>query len=93
MNDYLSIQQDSPAWIFFVKLSFGVSLLTTSLGIFYLPAALWIKGYLAMGLYFTIASAITLSKTLRDEHETRKLVKKLSEAKAEKMLKEYDLAA
>jgi hypothetical protein len=90
MNEHITIQQDSSAWQFFARLSFGVSLLATTLGIYYMPLDIWIKGYLAMGLYFTVASAFTLSKTMRDEHEASKLVKKLGEAKTEKMLlKEY----
>jgi hypothetical protein len=93
MNEHITIQQDSPAWQFFTRLSFAVALMTTSLGIYVLPADAWIKGYLAMGLYFTVASAFMLAKSLRDEFEAKKLVKKLSEAKTEKMLKEFELAA
>lgn len=91
--DPISLQQDSPVWIFFVKLSFAVALLTTTLGIYFLPVDVWIKGYMAMGLYFCVASAISLSKTLRDEHEAKRLIKKISEVKTEKLLKEYDMAA
>ena len=85
-NEHLSLQKDSPAWIFFVKLSFTVALISTSIGIFFLPLDWWIKGYLAMGLYFCVSASISLSKTLRDEHEAKKLIKKVSSAQAERVL-------
>ncbi len=85
-NEHISLQKDSPAWIFFVKLSFAVSIFVTSAGIFFLPLDWWYKGFLGMGLYFCVSSAISLSKTLRDEHEAGKLIKKVSTAEAERVL-------
>ncbi|MBV9852691.1 MAG: hypothetical protein JO250_23780 [Armatimonadetes bacterium] len=89
--DTRNIHQDSPAWHFFVHLSFALSLGLMCLGIWALPASLWIKGYLGMGLFFTVASTLTLAKTTRDAHEAKKLINRLSEAKTEKMLHEYEL--
>ena len=86
-----AIQKDSPAWLFFVRVSFIVSTVAMTIGIYFLPVEIWIKGYLALGLYFTIASSLTLSKTLRDEHEATKFLNKLSEAQTEKLLVDYDL--
>ncbi|HEX2675827.1 MAG TPA: YiaA/YiaB family inner membrane protein, partial [Polyangiales bacterium] len=60
----------------------------TSLGIAYLPLSAWVKGSLLMGVYFTGSSAFSLAKTLRDAHESSRLVAKISEAKTEKMLRE-----
>ena len=84
------LQRDSASWIFFVKMSFILSVLALGLGIYFMPTELWVKGYMAMGSLFTIGSSITLSKTLRDEHESRKLINKISEAKTERILKTYD---
>ena len=89
MNDH-GIQRDSSAWIFYVKISFALSVLALGLGIYFMPVELWVKGYMAMGSLFTIGTSITLSKTLRDEHEARKLINKISEAKTERILKTYD---
>lgn len=86
----VQIQQDSAAWKFFVVVSFVMSLGATSMGILILPVELWVKGYIAMGLYFTISSCFILSKTLRDAHEADKLVNKISDARTKKMLKEFD---
>ena len=89
MHDH-GLQRDSASWIFFVKISFVLSVLALSLGIYFMPAELWVKGYMAMGSLFTIGTSITLSKTLRDEHEANKLINKISEAKTERILKTYD---
>ncbi|MEM8557698.1 MAG: YiaA/YiaB family inner membrane protein [Bacteroidota bacterium] len=82
------IQQDSPSWIFFVKVSFALSLLALGTGIAFLPVDVWIRGYLGMGALFTVGSTITLTKTMRDHHEAKKLLHRLNEARAERMLKE-----
>lgn len=44
------------------------------------------KGYLAMGMVFAVGAAFTLAKTLRDEHEARRMADRLDEARAEKLL-------
>jgi hypothetical protein len=86
-----SINQQSPAWIAFVQVSFALSLALMIIGICYLPVEMWIRGYLGMGLFFTVSATITLSKTMRDEHEAKKLVNKIAEVKTERILKEYDM--
>lgn len=79
---------DTGAWRFQVVAAFVIALGLTTGGVAYLPVDPWIKGYLCMGLYFTTSSAFALAKTLRDGHESSKLVAKISEAKTEKMLRE-----
>ena len=86
-----TIHQDSPAWFFYVYLAFAVSTTLMCLGIYLLPVSLWIKGYFVMGLFFTIGSTVTLSKTLRDQHENRKMVNRINEVKTEKILSEYTM--
>jgi hypothetical protein len=86
-----SISQQSPGWVAFVHISFALSVILMTIGICYLPVDLWIRGYLGMGLFFCISSTITLSKTLRDEHESKKIVNKIAEVKTERILKEFDL--
>lgn len=86
------IQQDSASWIFFVKINFFLALLTLGGGIFFMPIDWWIKGYLVMGSLFAIGSTFTLAKTLRDQHEAQKLIHKISNAKTEKMLKEFEMS-
>ena len=80
--------KDTGAWRFQVVAAFAIALALTTGGIFYLPVDNWIKGYLMIGLYFTVSSAFGLAKTLRDHHESNHIVAKISEAKTEKMLRE-----
>jgi len=90
-EQHIQLQQDSASWIFFVKLCFVTSAGALGLGIFLLPVDFWMKGYLLMGALFTVGSTITLSKTLRDQHEAQKLIHKISNAKTEKILKEFEM--
>ncbi len=62
------------AWRFQVWASFVIATTITGLGILYLPLGLWTKGFLGMGLLFTIGSCFSLAKTLRDDHESRQRV-------------------
>lgn len=93
MKEISSLHQDSPAWKFFVMVSFVASLGATTLGLLILPVDFWVKGYMAMGVYFAVSSSFTLAKTLRDSHEATKLVNKINEARTEKMLKDFDVTA
>lgn len=86
------IQQDSSSWIFFVKACFFIAIASLVAGIVFMPVDWWIKGYLAMGTLFTVGSTFSLSKTLRDQHEAQKLIHKISNAKTEKMLKEFEMS-
>ncbi len=85
------LQQDSAAWRFFVQASFAISLILMSVGIFELPVNIWMRGFLGMGLFFTVSSTITMAKTMRDGHESHKLIRRLTDAKTEKILHEYEL--
>jgi hypothetical protein len=86
-----TLTQQSPAWLAFVHISFVLSLALMIIGIAILPVDLWIRGYLAIGMLFTVSATINLSKTMRDEHEAKKIVNRLQEVKTEKILKEFDL--
>lgn len=88
-----TIQRDSAAWLFFVRFCFLVSLGATAVGLIYLPADLWVKGYMGMGLLFTVGSAVTLTKTLRDEHEAKKLLNRIADAKTSKILRDFESTA
>jgi hypothetical protein len=79
----------SNGWIAQVWLSFVISVSATAIGIFYLPLDPWVKGYLAMGLMFSVGSTVSLSKTTRDIHESSRLISKVEEAKIEKILAEH----
>ena len=62
-------QPHSSSWVTFTYISFLASAGMVAAGILFLPLDLWAKGYLAMGALMLIQSCITLTKTLRDNHE------------------------
>jgi len=84
-----NVQSNSQSWLFFVKASFAISLLAMAVGIVMIPADLMVKGYLAICALFVVSSTITMSKTLRDNHESQRLINKISEAKTQQIIKEY----
>jgi len=84
-----NIQSNSNGWLFFVKTSFAIALLATTAGILFTPIDLLVKGYLAICALFLVSTTITLSKTMRDEHESQRLIHKISEAKTKQLIKEF----
>lgn len=76
------------AWVSFVYLQFGVAAGMTALGIFFMPVDLVVKGYLMMSSLFLVGSTFTLAKTVRDEHEAKRLTSRLEDARAERLLME-----
>lgn len=86
-----SVNQDhSSAWVVQTWLSFVISISATAIGIFCLPVNGWIKGFMGMGLTFTVGSTISLTKTQRDIYEGKKLTTKIEEARVEKILSEHN---
>ena len=90
METNTATQLNSAGWMLFVKTSFLISVVAMAGGIVFFPAELSVKGFFAMGTLYLIGSTFTLAKTIRDEFEGQKLVNRLADAKAEKILKEYD---
>lgn len=83
--------RDTPAWIFFVWTSFSIAVTLMSVGILYAPVEWWVKGYLAMGMFYCLGSTFTLAKTVRDNAEAQKMINRVVDAKTEKILSEYEL--
>jgi hypothetical protein len=78
--------QHTTTWVTFTYASFIGSVLMVGAGIALMSIDFWIKGYLAMGIVMLIQSCITLTKTIRDVHESGKLVNRIEDAKAERLL-------
>lgn len=86
-----SLNQDhSTAWVIQTWLSFVVSVGATAIGIVYLPVNGWTKGFMGMGLAFSVGSTISLTKTQRDLHESQKILSKVEEARVEKLISEHN---
>ena len=87
MSPQLShLDRPTSAWVNFSYISFAASVLMIGGGIFALPLDWWIRAYFAMGMGMVIQSCFTLSKTLRDLHETTRMIKRIEEARTEKLL-------
>lgn len=80
----------SPAWVVQSWLSFFISVAATALGIYCLPDGGWVKGFLAMGLLFTVGASLSLAKTVRDMHEATRLNARIDEARVSKLIAEHD---
>jgi len=76
----------SAAWITFTYASFFASVAMVGFGILFAPIDIWIKAYFAMGAALLVQSCITMTKTLRDVHEGSKLVNRIEDARAERLL-------
>ena len=88
-----NVQPHSGAWVTFTYGSFAASAFLVALGVFFMPIDLWMKGYLTMGIVMLVQTCITLTKTVRDVHESSKLVNRIEDAKAERLLMEVSKAA
>jgi hypothetical protein len=84
MNE--SFQKHSSTWVSFSYLSFGAAAFMLALGIYMMPLDLWGKGHLVMGIIMLVQTAVNVTKTIRDNMEADRLVRKLEDAKTEKLL-------
>ena len=83
---------NTAAWTSFSYIQFAFAAGMAVLGIWVAPLDLMAKGYLLMAFVFAIGSSFTLAKTVRDEHEARRMANRLDEARAEKLLMEVGRA-
>lgn len=80
----------SPAWIVQAWVSFFVAVGMTALGIYCLAADAWVRGFMAMGLLFTVGASLTLAKTVRDQHEATRLSARIDDARVSRLIAEHD---
>jgi hypothetical protein len=82
-------QTHSTGWVVQAWASFGISLAAMTFGILNLPVNNWVKGYMGMGLAFTVGSTISMAKTTRDLHEAKRVTARVDEARVEKLLSDH----
>ena len=80
----------SAAWMAQVWVSFIAAVGTTLTGILYLPVDRWTRAFLGMGLLFCVGSCFSLSKSLRDEHEAKRFITRIDEAKTARILRDFE---
>lgn len=83
---------NSPAWIFFSYVNFGIALAAMLLGVLSLDVPLTTMGFLGMGVLFITSAAFNLAKVLRDEHEAKRFHNRIEEAKTERLLRDVEAA-
>lgn len=86
--NYNPAPKNTAGWVTFSYVSFAISTGMMALGIWALPADLWVKGYLLMASLFMLGATFTLAKTVRDEHESKSFANRLEDAKTERLLME-----
>lgn len=84
MND-VSISHSS-AWTNFTLASFVIAAGMMAGGIFFMDASFAAKGFYAMSALMLVHTSISITKTLRDNQESSRLINKIEEAKTEKLL-------
>jgi hypothetical protein len=83
------LNSDTAAWNFQVWAAFAISLSSMAAGVFYLDVPDWTRAFLGLGLFFTVSSCFALAKTVRDRHESDKLLGRIEEARTEAVLRDF----
>jgi hypothetical protein len=90
MNPQAQTHGHSGTWVAFTYASFFASVGMVALGILFAPVDIWIKAYFGMGAALLVQSCITMTKTVRDVHEGSRLVNRIEDARAERLLMEIE---
>lgn len=86
-EDYVPVRP-SNAWNMYTIVSFIVSAVMMAGGIYFLEASFAAKGFYAMAAIMLVHTSVTITKTLRDAEESKRLYNRLDEARTEKLLME-----
>jgi hypothetical protein len=84
--DDMNRSHDTQAWIAQTWISFIAATGSTAVGLYFMPVDPWVRGFMGLGLLYSVGSAFTLSKTLRDQHESRRVSAVVQSAKVEEIL-------
>jgi hypothetical protein len=71
-------------------ISFAISSITVVVGIIFLPVDEWVRAFLGIGVLYTISSAFTLAKCVRDRQEESFVSNRVDRARVDKLLAEHD---
>ncbi len=94
MNTETNLVKNSDAWTAFTIGSFVIAACMMAGGIYFMDAGLAAKGFYAMSAIMLVHTSITITKTLRDNEEAKRMINRIEDAKTEKLLMEtYQRAA
>ena len=77
---------ETTAWIVQAWASFILAVGATAVGLWYMPGDMWVHAFMGLGLLYSVTSSFTLSKTLRDLAESRRVSAVVQHAKVEEIL-------
>jgi hypothetical protein len=87
------VQTKSPTTAAFyaqAAISFTISSVTVVVGIVFLPVDPWVRAFLALGMLYTVSSAFTLAKCVRDRQEEAFVATRVDRARLDKLISEHD---
>jgi hypothetical protein len=71
-------------------ISFAVALGSVALGLLFLPVSPWVRAFLAVSVLYTVTSAFSLAKIVRDRQEMANMASRVDQARLDKLLAEHD---
>ena len=78
--------EHSSAWVSFSYGSFLAAVAMTGAGVLFMPVDLWVKAYMGMAILMLVQTCVNLTKTIRDDHESKRQSDRLDDAKTEQLL-------
>ncbi|WP_370343228.1 YiaA/YiaB family inner membrane protein [Kribbella sp. VKM Ac-2566] len=61
--------------------SFGISVTAMLVALVYMPAASWVRAFLALGLLYVVTSTVVLCKVVRDRQEMSEVTNRVDQAR------------
>ncbi len=71
-------------------ISFALAVSSVAIGVAYLPVDAWVRAFLAIAVLYTVTSAFTLAKCVRDRQEVTAVASRVDQARLDKLLAEHD---
>jgi hypothetical protein len=93
MNNTNYIVKPSDAWTLYTAVSFVISAVMMAGGIYFLEASFAAKGFYAMSAIMLVHTTVSITKTLRDVEESKRMINKIEDAKTEKLLMDIHKSA
>jgi hypothetical protein len=84
------VHPTTPAFFAQAVISFAVSTIALVVGIAFLPVDPWVRAFLGLGALYTVSSAFTLAKVVRDRQEEGYVASRVDKARMDKLLAEHD---
>jgi len=91
MSNYIYENSNSKSFFNMACISFGLSVIAMICALSFLEIDLGMAVFVGVCYVFSISSAFTLAKVVRDRHEAEKFLSKVENAKTEKFLSEQPI--